>query len=79
MKNFFRKIKEILKGKNWFDKIMFFVAIIFIISMIIIGTIQIGWWTVFTSVAIGIVYDDVKKIKSEFDSIQIEEKEEHNN
>ena len=56
------KIKHILKNRTIFEKIMFFVAIAFIIAMIIIGTLQIGWYTVFTSVAISIVYEDVKNL-----------------
>lgn len=60
-----KKILEKLKEKSLFDKIMFFVAFIFIIIMIIWGTLEIGWYTVFTSVAISIVYDDIKKFINE--------------
>lgn len=70
-----KKLFLILRNKNWFEKIMFIVAFIFTIAMILIGTIQIGWYTVFTSVAIGIVYEDIKNAIKEFKDIQIEDKE----
>lgn len=70
-----KKIIIIFKRKNWFEKLSIIGAILFILLMLIIGIMQIGWWTVFTSVAIGIVYDEIKGAIKEFKNIEIEEKE----
>jgi len=73
MIEFFKKILAILKKRSWFDRIMFFIALLFTVAMIIFLCSEIGWYTVFTSVAIGIVYDQIKDFINGCKNIQIED------
>lgn len=60
IKDFFNNFFKILSKKSLWGKIEFIGALIFIIIMFSISASAIGWWTVFTSFAIGIMYDDIK-------------------
>lgn len=60
IKNFFKKLIKIIKEKPFWKRIEFCAALIFVICMFSLAASVIGWWTVITSIAIGIMYDDIK-------------------
>lgn len=73
MNNLFNKILKIYKRLDSFKKVEFTLAIIFLILMLILFTTAIGWKTVFTSVAINVVYEDMKNLYKELKNKEIPE------
>ncbi len=60
-KSFFKNLKRTFERMSFAKKIEFVIAIVIIIISLIFFSSVIGWWTVFTSVAIALVYDDIKE------------------